>query len=765
MGRIVIKGPDGRTASLSVPEGASQEQILSKVEQVKSGWSRLGQFAQPAMATATPMTPMQQKAESDYSAAQAQPWRKIPVSAAFTAGDVVDMARSTAEATPIIGTFADEIEAALQQGLHSLTGGRMGAPYDDTLEYERAYSNAVRRDNPVASTVGTFTGAMSAPLVRGATVAKDIVLTALQAAGYGAAAGFGQGEGGLANRTEQAAKTGAVSGAVAAPLTGTMYGIQAIRRAQANMGQAGAYGKLADDMPGGVDEFANQVAAEASRNNVGINRRTLDILGEEMERAGGDYTAARIATVNRIAQEQGVTPRTAAGQVDRLTEVHRDSNLMLGEYPAVSASDAAQRLRAPGNVDLDELGRVQSTTTQAKMDYLANAGETQSAQNVRNAISLRQEDLGPSMRGSLENMAPRIGSGRAARPATIVDAQDMIDTAQRTAAAEYTAAYNGAMAMPQRLRQLPQFLNAWANRAATSAPEVAATIRNAVNQIAVELPNGQRGIQSLRQLQQGRTTLRGQINALERAGRNDLAREVHRIYRVVTRAMEQASPQWAQANRRWADMSFAERAQELGDALSSKAGPRFREQMQEFQALAPQAQDIVRIHFLQQLIDKLDNLRDTHAVSKLFDTDHARNMIRTLFGDEQAVAFVRAVRNQRVAERSQAMLGNSATHRRGQTQKQMDAETGLVAAVEQANVKGARNWLLERMTQILTERRNRPMADVLTTPMSDTARVAQQIQRMRVQQRRLREFDRPRAANRRVPATAGIASGTLSGEQ
>jgi hypothetical protein len=529
-------------------------------------------------------------------------------------------------------------------------------------------------------------------------------------------------------------------------------GANAIGRARANMGESGAYGSIVDDLPGTLDEFSNQVATGGARFDVATNRRTLDILGEEMQRHGGNVPAAQSATISRIVDETGVTPQTAAAQIRRLSSVHEDSPLMLGEYPGVAVSDTAQRLRRPESVNLDELGRTQHSTTQATMDYLANNGNAQSAQNVRNAVANRQETLAPSLRETLEDIGPRVETGpRSSRPATIQDTADLVETATRIGQQEYRAAHNGPINNRVSLHWLPRILDANLNRAAGRAGEAKAAIERAVKQFFIDLPSGQRlAMNTLRQMQDARTTLRGQISEYHRSGRADLANAVQPLYDQITRVMSRMSPQWSQANRRWADMNFAQRAQELGDALSAKAGPRFRQQMQDFADLAPEAQQIVRVHFLQQLYDKLDNLGDTHSVSKTFSNDHARNMIRQMFGDEAAVSFTRSIRDQKVAESSQRMMGNSATHRRGVAQKQKDAETGLVAAAEMASARGVRNWLLERMTQILTERRNRPMADVLTTPLSDTAKVAQHLNRMRVQQERLNRY-RPRATD--VPNT------------
>jgi len=585
----------------------------------------------------------------------------------------------------------------------------------------------------------------------GAVVAADVAAAAgsgvgQQMAQEGGFGPFGQMVGGITGGLAPLAAGAAVQGAV-----------QPIRRAYANQGRAGAYGAIADDLPDGVDTFADQVAVGAGRGSLAINRRTLDVLGEEMERAGGNVQQAQAAAIARVAQEYGIQPASVRANIRALTEAQDGSRLMLGEYPAVAGSDAAQRLRQPGNIDLDELGRTQASTTQATLDYLANNGNAQSAQAVRNAVGRRQEDLAPAMRETLEGFSPRVAATN--QPATIVDSADMIEQARQAGSVAYRAAYRGPINNWELVQRLPRVLAAAENYAAGRSGEQAAALRRAVSQFYIDTPQGRLPMMTLQQLQDARATVRGQIGEAVRAGRNDLVNTLQPFYDRITQLMGRASPAWRQANDQWADMNFLRIGAELGDAFATRAGPQYRQQLQEFQRLAPEAQNIVRVHFLQKLFDRLDNLGDTAGVSKLFANDHSRAMIRTLFGDEAAVAFTRAVRDQRVAESSGRMMANSATHRRGVAQKQKDAETGLVAAVENASTTGVRNWLLERATQIMTERRNRPMADILTTPMSDTARVAQHLYNLRQQEARLRQFAQPRV---RQPGTLGQLAPTLN---
>lgn len=731
----------------------------------------------------------------------------------------------------MVGPFLDEANAATAGALHAVSGGYLGRNYDEVLAYQRARDRAFDKEYPILSAgtqlatgVATAipaiigTGGTAAPgvganiarlgrqLVSGpvaqaapaATVAGRLGQASAVGAGYGATAGFGNAEGGIGNRAEGAVVGGLVGGVLGGGIGIAGEGVRQVARARANMGEAGAYGRIADDLPGGPNQLSDEIAAGASRNNVVTNRRTLDILGEEMQNAGGDVAQAQQAAIARIAQEAGVTPQTAAGQIRRLTQVHRDSNLMLGEYPAVSASDRVQRQRQPGNVDLDELGRTTDSTTQAKLDYLANNGNAQSAQDVRNAITQRQEGLAPAMRETLAGVGPQVQTGQNTfRPATIVDSEALQDAARLAGTTAYNVAHNAPMAVqPGQLQNaIERFVQIHSNRANSRAGEVGDAIitkglrefferdpmtgnilrDNAGRPVIIDVmqPGG------LQRLQDARASIGAILRKAHQDGDNNIVAALQPMYHDtrpnvrtgarwpdITRIMERASPQWGVANRAWADMNFLEMAERLGDAFANKAGPQFRQQMQEFANLAPEAQNIVRIHFLQKQFDKLDNLGDSHSVSKLFTNDHSRNMIRAIFGDEAAVAFTRAVRDQRVAEASQRMMANSATHRRGQAQRQMDSETGLVSAVQNASARGVRNWIMDRAAQILTENRNRPMAGILTTPMNDTARVAQHLYRMRQQQNVIDRLDVPSQTPLAVSAaTAGTASDIIQNQR
>ena len=530
--------------------------------------------------------------------------------------------------------------------------------------------------------------------------------------------------------------------------------INRFRGMMANQGRTGAYNRIAQQLPDAdVETFANQVATGPLRNRQDIQRRTLDILGEEMERAGGDRGQAIQSTINRIVQEAGVTPATARSHIRNLTGVHRDSPLMLAEYTAAAPSNAAIRsTRNVDNLDLRDVARPADSGTQQAIDYLANR-PGQSAINVRNAVNERNLGMRDVMREGLQEFGPTVPGTN--RRATIEDLTQMQEGARQSARLAYEQAYQPGMTNDRLLMALlPRIIDRHVNRMHGRSGAPAQALRNAVDEFFITRPNGQRiAMMDLQMLQDARGSLRDQIEVARRAGNNQIVATLQPLYRDVTRLMERSNPHWAHANRQWADMAINEVARDLGEAFTTKAGPQYRQQRQQYRQLAPEAQDMVRVEFLQKLFDKLDNLGDTHDVAKLFSTDHIRAAIREMFGDQAAVDLARMTRDAAIATRSGQALKNSATHMRGQVAKEFDADTGVMAAAQDMNVRGIRNAMLDKLWSFFTERRNLPMSHIATTPMQDTAEVARHIHNMRVAQ----EFVRRVQARRPMPVTPPIA--------
>lgn len=541
--------------------------------------------------------------------------------------------------------------------------------------------------------------------------------------------------------------------------------VNRVRTALQMQGQNGAYAKFVEKLPDGdINTFANHVATGALGQgpaNLKVQRRTLDILGEEMARAGQNRDQAVASALARIQREFNLQPSTAKENLRNLMAVHRDSPLLLSEYTAAAPSNAAIRsTRNIDNLDLRDVARPADSGTQQMVDYLANR-PGQSAINVRNAVNERNLGMRDVMREGLEKFGPTVPGTN--RRATIADLTQMQDGARRAAKLAYDQAANGigpGMSGPGMTNErllvglLPRILDRHTQRMYGRAGAPAEALRQAVDEFFITRPNGQRlAMMDLPMLQDARGSLRDRIDTARKAGQTQIVATLEPLYRDVTRLMERSNPHWAHANRQWADMRLNDVARELGEAFNTKAGPKYREQVQQFRQLAPEAQDMVKVEFLQKLFDKLDNLGDTHDVAKLFATDHMRNAIRELFGEERAVDLARMTRDAAIATRSARGLQGSQTHMRAQFAREMDAETGVMAAAQDLNIKAVKQAVWEKFVTFWTERRNAPLADIATTPMQDTAEVARHIHNMRVAQ----EFVRRVQARRPMPATPPIA--------
>lgn len=670
-----------------------------------------------------------------------------------------------------VGPFLDELNAATAGVANYLSGGAVGAPYDETLAYNRARDRYVDKSAPGLSTVGKIAGGVVgggaalragggalgmlaggpvATMAPAATALGRVGQGAAVGGAYGAASGFGEGEGGLENRVAGAGRGALVGAALGGALSSGVETVRGVRNAMARQGETGANATLAERLPGTVDEFADSISTGATGTNQAIQRRTFDIIGEEMERSGGNHLAARDATIRRLVAEHGVAPTTAREQIRRLTQVHADSPLLMAEYPAVAESNRATRLVRPGNVDIAEASQITPTRSQATIDYLANQGGK--ADDVtRTAVMDRQAGLGDWMRGQLQKISP--GN------ATLDSAESAVQAIRDRARTEYQAAYTGPQNTPRLVAGLQVAVRNATQRLGGRGGEHATALRQAIDQFMpaqVQGSNARGMITELQAVQDARAAVRGMMESARRSGRDDIAAVLQPFYKDVTRAMASASPMWRQANARWADQNIEKRALEMGQLFSEKANLAQREAFQEFARLAPEAKDMVRIGWIQRQFDRLDGVRDTNDVSKLFDKREFFNVADRLFGRAEAVQLARAVRDAEVANVSKLGTQNSATHRRGQVAKEMDSDLGIVAAADNASVRGVKNWLMEKAISILRDRRNVPMAQSATTPMNDVFAVARNVHNMRRAQQRLQQFNTPPSWP--LPVNAAIAS-------
>lgn len=520
--------------------------------------------------------------------------------------------------------------------------------------------------------------------------------------------------------------------------------------------------RLADEPGTGagptLDELAESVAT-------GANRQALDVLGEEMVRARGQPGLAVPATINRLMREQGIARTTATERVRAVMRSQQGNELFLGEQPAIARAVTETRGTRPaqrGPEGLRQLeaqaGRVEEVATQRELERIGNAFTGESASTVRNAIAGRMEAL----RGQLRERFSRAPFA----PGTLDDADALIQGMTRQAQNEYAQVYGGpggaANVNYGVLHGLLQrMVDRHLNRLAGRSGEQADALRRAIDELYVQLPTGQRLIMpSLQVAQDMRGAIRGMISSAERAGRSHIVNTLQPLYRDMTRIMERSSPAWARANRRWADMRIGERARELGEAFAERAGPRYRQHLNEFLQLAPEMRDLVRMEFAQRLIDKIDNAGGTHDLAKLFDKPAMRTAVRDLFGNEASVELARLIRDNQVATKSARMMAGSPTQPRQQLEAMATGDIDMLAAMDQASVSNFRNAAVRWVANKLKERRNREMARIATTPMRNVPAVAEHLERMRQARARMIAGRQPRPPQL---APAGVLAPALEG--
>lgn len=241
MARFEITGPDGARYEITAPEGATEDQIMRFAqEQIASGDLK----ATPSIDFNAPVAEVRKQIAAlppkERKAARRQ-WADAYVAKERKEGGVGQFAgsvvRNLARGTPI-GSWLDEANAGTNAMLYR--AGLGGAPYEETVEYNRAQNRA---DDATSTRLGSLPligdvtvggvqklagGIASAPfapaarLAQGTTFLPRAVNYGATGAGYGALYGAGEGED-AASRTQNAmygAAVGAGIGAGAAAVQG-----------------------------------------------------------------------------------------------------------------------------------------------------------------------------------------------------------------------------------------------------------------------------------------------------------------------------------------------------------------------------------------------------------------------------------------------------------------------------------------------------------------------------------------------------------------
>ena len=256
---------------------------------------------------------------------------------------------SVAEYLPF-GSWLDEASAGIDAGLNAVSGGRVGAPYDEAKAYQNARQRYIQENSSGLEKGAAIVGGMvaSAPfgaanLFRGTTLLPQMGNAAATGAGYGALYGAGQGEGSerIGNAAGGAAM-GAALGTAVVPVArgvGNAFNYMTNRAAPQAGPLAGmerrAVNSVVDDMQSsGLDAqtYANRRAdlgGQGMLADMGDDLRlTTEALantnGPQMQIARGNITDRTNGAQGRIASalDNNIGPPANVPQLEQQIRQH-----------------------------------------------------------------------------------------------------------------------------------------------------------------------------------------------------------------------------------------------------------------------------------------------------------------------------------------------------------------------------------------------------------------------------------------------------------
>lgn len=565
-------------------------------------------------------------------------------------GQTINNAVRTAARGTMVGSFLDEANAATQSALHGITGGYMGAPYDETLAYERAQDRAFDKANPVSSTVGQVASGIAsgglayragpgiasaivggpAAFVRPAeTVLGNVVRGAAVGVPTGAVAGYGAGEG---DERLDAARRGGIAGGV---IGGVLPPVVAF----------GQYG---------IGQVADTFAPAIARMRHGPQAAADQIIANTARRSG--------QTPNSIAADIATNERAATMGSNSVAE----SPTMLAD-----TSDAMQRLT----------GSVYRTG--------GRAGDI-----TRQALQSRQ-------RGPENPYAPRADETPQGQTERILDAYDRAMQIRTSGSARQTEA---AMVAQQRAEGRRLYGEAYQNEDAFDIqpaidglaltiqqypPPFAARLTRALRLFVTPTPNRQGiwPVDNIRRFDAAKKSLDDMIDKAQRGGENNLARELTTFKDNLLQHVhapgangQPRNPIYQEARDTWGSLAQEREAIDLGRAALREGS---EISVEQFRALNPGQQRLFRIGLRESIRNALGTRKPGDDVTQLFQQRRVQELLNEAIPRSRGVRefsdrperFGQYMANeQRMVQTRNAALGNSATAQRQQDDLQMGAD-------------------------------------------------------------------------------------------
>lgn len=599
----------------------------------------------------------------------------------------------------------DEIEAGLRTGF-----GYLG-DYGKTVKDIRASNDAFGKENPIAATAAEIAGSLPTAWVPGmgqAGVARAAATGGMRALAHesgkmglkmAAAHGAGKGEGdtvgeSVVNRAVGAATHAPLGygvGAVAGPVVDKVaqWGGRAFNAAR-NVGAEGsnpalnaartARGALERDQTT-PDALLTAVLPTYNRGAMPQQQveSILSLYGQGLGQGLDDLAARQVAVANLV--QGGTNPNTAANQVREVVRRYHDMHqipMQLHELPALNAgSEGAQ--------------------SNIAMRVAANR-VNQQADPFRASVRERQIGLGENMedivatalggRNGDEMMIAARAANKARNRATYGPAEQA-DEAARVAVGMPTTNQPGSI-VPGAGGNLPAptpgvqpiditpDIVAMSMRYTDRAGPIATKMREAIN-LFMDPNTPNTGVRTLRQFIDQKMELDHLIESSMKPGPGGtpqgttLTGELVKFKKDLMARVSQQNPLYAQANAEAARGFSDMRAAELARDLSLRAGPKASRALREFHNASPEAQDMMRVMFAQNVADKIVNTPRTGNVGKFFNTPASRRMVIEILGEREGNALLAHADRIALASRTHHQLnGQSQTAPLQQAIKDMD---------------------------------------------------------------------------------------------
>jgi len=718
-------------------------------------------------------------------------------------GQTIDNAVRTFSRGTFVGPYLDEITAFTNDKLHDYTGGAVGAPYDETLAYQRAKDRAVDAANPTMSTTGKIAGglaggvaALRAPGLASAIVggpfatvnptgsmANKMLQGAAAGGVYGAAAGFGEGENSAEERWQNAIDTGRIGMGIGAVLPPVAAGASKV---------IGTASEVASPQVARLKAWWN----ETPNISVGMTAGPLDggaagAGGAAARNAGADAAAEQVIA-NQL-NRANVAPGRLAQQVADADEAAR-----------FYSNSRAQNVIAP--VDLDpslqrlagSVGRQQpeAANTMQAFQYARQTGQTPNTPLPETAglptrPALARAEPGDKPMGQFERVRDALKrsllikdtdfhghAGNAYRTE-----QSILQAAKDEAKTLYDDAYQASQNINIR-SAIDPVLQTWSQRMADEPQPVANAIKGAMRLFYSE--NGP--VTNLQRFDKAKQYLDGRIEKLFDSveGRNRYLGGVLNQFKndllqqIDTITTQGVGEKYAAARAAFSSRMEARDALRLGQQV-------FREDadvaIDQFRELAsPGLQKLFRLGMLDGFEKQMGRQKRTADITQVFENPRVQEILqsvipRTETATGRAVTgatfadrperFGRYIGNEKqmVATRNE-VFGNSKTAQRLADDQAFETLSSVVDHFRQSpslvNVGlKAMQSMLDRMFGMRADTAASVSRMLFTADPAERARVIESIQR-RMGPSRAVQFARMMEDYQRQVAQAGA---TASGAQ